>query len=782
MKNCLGLFCLLALCSNFLSAQKTWIGLGAGGSGTNFNTASNWSPSGVPASTDNVTIAITSNATITLSANADVKDLTFTVSGNNKTTILEAGNNTLTINGTSIIDALNGNGNTFIAIGVYNGSGNGIVDFKGDVNLGPTSNHAAAYFAGNANSKLIFRSNLTLGDDADISSSTSLIPGVVEFDGTGTQTITWNNTQHNTRFNNVIIGNTNNPTVVQTAGTKSPDNIMGNLTINGSSVLNLGTSFLNRISSGGSFTMNGSSVLRLGNNTGGQTGSNFPFNFSTVALGSGSTVEYNGIIAQTIYDVPSTGYGNLTLTNSSTKTAGGGLTISGALLINSTAVFSAGAGLSHSVSGNWSNTGTFTASTSTITFNGSTQQAISGSAILTFYNLVVDNTAGNAAGDILLNGIDAVISNSCNFIDGIINSATSNQLLFSNGATVSGAGNSSFVNVKVCKTGNDAFTFPVGKLNVGYMPCSISAPANTTDAFTAEYKRNNASSLGPISAAGLYRVSACEYWTLDRTTGVSNVNVTLSWNGTNPCNAAAYVTNLSDLVVSHFDGSSWNAYGNNGGTTGNASAGTVTWNNVSTFSPFTFGSTSSITNPLPVKFSSVKVLANADGDKIEWTNSTEEYLRQYEIQRSANGMSFNTIFTVAPKGNDGNLQRYTLTDEHPLMGTSFYRIKALRADLSYEYSAIVKIVSGITEASHIFVYPNPIATTEFTIHLSNFASGSYCVRLINQNGRQVLRTIIAYTGGTSTITLNRPSSVHDGVYILQIEGMGIYENQKLVFQ
>jgi len=176
------------------------------------------------------------------------------------------------------------------------------------------------------------------------------------------------------------------------------------------------------------------------------------------------------------------------------------------------------------------------------------------------------------------------------------------------------------------------------------------------------------------------------------------------------------------------------------------------------------------------------VLASAEGDKIEWTNSTEEYLRQYEIQRSADGTSFNTIFTVAPKGNDGNVQRYILTDEHPLTGTSFYRVKALRADLSYEYSAIVKIVSGIAGAGYIFVYPNPIATTEFTLHLSHLARGSYRIRLLSQNGQQALQKIIQYAGGSSTITLNRPSSVHEGVYIIQVAGMGIYENHKLVFQ
>ncbi|MES1219105.1 MAG: hypothetical protein ABUT20_26605, partial [Bacteroidota bacterium] len=151
MKNILLIFSItLAFSNNNLFAQKTWKGKGAGGSGTDFNTASNWNPSGVPTASDNVTIAITSDATITLSANASIKNLTFTVSGNNNSAVLDAGSNTLTINGTSSIDATSGNSSTTIGIGVNGGSSAGIVDFKGNVSLGPTSNNATAYFLGNA--------------------------------------------------------------------------------------------------------------------------------------------------------------------------------------------------------------------------------------------------------------------------------------------------------------------------------------------------------------------------------------------------------------------------------------------------------------------------------------------------------------------------------------------------------------------------------------------------------------------------------------------------------
>ena len=291
------------------------------------------------------------------------------------------------------------------------------------------------------------------------------------------------------------------------------------------------------------------------------------------------------------------------------------------------------------------------------TFNGTTTQ---NSGVFTttptanqVNNLSVNNTGGSTG--VTLQQVIAV-AGTCYFTAGLITSSSTNLLIFNDNAIASGANNNvsnpSYVNGRVRKIGNDAFTFPVGKSNVGYMLCGISAPSSTTDAFTAEYKRNSAALLGPISAVGLYRVSACEHWVLDRTTGSSNVNVTLSWSGLSPCNAAAYVTLLSSLAVVHFNGVSWNAYGNNGGTTGNGAAGTVTWNNVSSFSPFTLGSTSTTTNPLPIKFSAVKAYRTNNGNKIEWTNLTEESLKEYDVERSANGISFTMISTVAARSNN----------------------------------------------------------------------------------------------------------------------------------
>jgi trimeric autotransporter adhesin len=107
------------------------------------------------------------------------------------------------------------------------------------------------------------------------------------------------------------------------------------------------------------------------------------FTSGNTSFNAASTVEYYGA-TQTVSNTPT--YGNLTITTAGSKTAGGALTVAGGLTINTGATFVASS-FTHNVAGNWANSGTFTANTSTINLNG-TAQSITG-ATTTFNNLTL---------------------------------------------------------------------------------------------------------------------------------------------------------------------------------------------------------------------------------------------------------------------------------------------------------------------------------------------------------------------------------------------------------
>ena len=393
-----------------------WGGTGSGltgaVSGTDFNTASNWSTSSssyvaspaAPTECNNASLALTSSATITLSGTTDIYGLTFTVSGTSRVAKLSTEGNTLTVNSDAVIDVLSGNNTTNIYIG-ENSSGAGIVDFKANFKIGETyyTNVPYSYLVGNVNSKIIFRGDVLFGRTAAFilpgqtianvgyppaypiaAPGTGTTPGTIEFDGTGLQQVLWNNNVWYDCFYNIVVGNQNKPYVKHVTGTYTPDNILNDFTINDGCTVDIGVSQWIREQSGGIFTMNGSAKLILGNNlsvrssasTGVRvTGSNFPGGFSTMNISSNSTIEYNGSnsITQTVYAVPT--YGNLILSNingtgTANKISTGTVTVNGTATVSDKTTFTPGTGFVIEGTADVNSGGTWVAGTNIVSGNG----------------------------------------------------------------------------------------------------------------------------------------------------------------------------------------------------------------------------------------------------------------------------------------------------------------------------------------------------------------------------------------------------------------------------
>ncbi len=788
---CKSLAIFLFISTSFYSfGQKTWIGAGAGGTSSNFNLASNWSPAGVPGASDNVTITATSYVQFDFTADVAINNLTFTVSGDNTVARLYVGAYKLTINGTTVITVSSGNSSTSARIGVFGGTSAGVVDFRGNVTIAAAGSATGNVgLVGNSNSKLIFRGDLTLNQNAYTPKpSSGFAPGTFEFDGTGVQTITWNATGYYCSMPNVVIGNSNNPTINQVTGAQTPGLIVGNLTINGSSVLNLGTSQWNggtesgSTGNGGTLTLNGTSRLQLGAASGGQTGSNFPLGFSALSIAAGSVVEYTGTTSQTVYDIPSPGYGHLTLTNNSTKSAASDLDIRGNLSINPTATFSAGA-LTHNLGGNFINDNIFTQGSSTMVFNGMALQNISGATATTFYNLTTNNTAGNTTKGITLNK-PTTVTNTLKLTKGHITTSSTNLLIMTAGSNVAGSSYgapgpkvmsggdvNSFINGPMRKIGNTAFLFPVGKISTGtattygHHPCGISAPSVVTDAFTAEYIRGSAAYMGSVSAAGLDHVSNCEYWNIARTTGTSAVNVSLSWTAASDCNSAVYVNDIPTMKAAHFNGSTWDSYGGLSDASSAVTEGSVTWNSVSTFSLFSLGSTSSSTNPLPVKLANVKAYRSGNTNKVEWSNLTEMEVVKYEVERSSSGNSFSPMNSVAPRTNSTGREDYNVLDLQP-PSLAFYRIKVISLNGEVLYSPVVK-VANTNAATELSLYPNPVTGRQLTLYVNNSKAGVYNLRIYAANGQLIKTEAFRHGGGSYSRTIELPEHLQAGQYFMQ---------------
>jgi hypothetical protein len=81
---------------------------------------------------------------------------------------------------------------------------------------------------------------------------------------------------------------------------------------------------------------------------------------------------------------------------------------------------------------------------------------------------------------------------------------------------------------------------------------------------------------------------------------------------------------------------------------------------------------------LPLRFESIsaRVVKNGEAVQINWSAASQLNNAYFEVQRSVDGVHFESVSRVSGCLSCSDLQHYTATDNHPLKGTSFYRIKA----------------------------------------------------------------------------------------------------------
>lgn len=91
--------------------------------------------------------------------------------------------------------------------------------------------------------------------------------------------------------------------------------------------------------------------------------------------------------------------------------------------------------------------------------------------------------------------------------------------------------------------------------------------------------------------------------------------------------------------------------------------------------------------------------------KLSWQTLSEINNNGFEIQRSSDAINWTAI--GFEKGNINSIQNkdYIFFDELPLLGTSYYRLKQIDLNDTFEYSDIISIHND--KISSINVYPNP---------------------------------------------------------------------------
>ncbi|MBK9273349.1 MAG: hypothetical protein IPM49_02260 [Flavobacteriales bacterium] len=405
------------------------------------------------------------------------------------------------------------------------------------------------------------------------------------------------------------------------------------------------------------------------------------------------------------------------------------------------------------VGGDWNNTAAetnFDEIGSTVVMNATGNQGILPAGFTEIFSTLRVN---KPSGDILL-GDPVRVNTNLDLVQGRIFSAPG--LTLGPTATATNASDLSFVHGPLQKIGLTDLTYPVGKGN-SHRPARLQGLTGTaTDAFTVEYFAADPQvTFGNALDVTLDHISACEYWTIDRTAGSPNATVVLSWDTPESCG----VTALPDLRVARWDGALWLDRGN-GATTGTVVTGTVaTAVQQSAFSPWTLASVSA-QNPLPVEL--LHFTARPDGDRVrlDWATATERNNAFFTVERSADNHAFSAVLEVDGAGDSQQQLDYSAYDQAPLPGLSYYRLRQTDHDGSSTVSASV-VVEFAGHTARPLLY-----TADGALWLRSSMPAGTVVDLLDASGR-VLRSF--RTGDEAALRVP-VEDLRAGAYLLRIDG------------
>ncbi|MFL5744436.1 MAG: PA14 domain-containing protein [Niastella sp.] len=170
-------------------------------------------------------------------------------------------------------------------------------------------------------------------------------------------------------------------------------------------------------------------------------------------------------------------------------------------------------------------------------------------------------------------------------------------------------------------------------------------------------------------------------------------------------------------------------------------------------------SSAGVMMPVPLTFIAVNAQQVAKAVQVSWITSNELNTAFFNVERSADGVSFSKAGTV-PAIDQSGTQQYQYTDNDPLSGIAYYRIKSIDKDGSAQFSKIVTVRAA--DDRKFSCYPNP-ATSALVV---NHAPAEEAARLeiIAADGR-IIKTVLLSTGANNTI-LNT-QSLPAGNYFLR---------------
>lgn len=185
--------------------------------------------------------------------------------------------------------------------------------------------------------------------------------------------------------------------------------------------------------------------------------------------------------------------------------------------------------------------------------------------------------------------------------------------------------------------------------------------------------------------------------------------------------------------------------------------------------------------PVPVTWKSFTATRNAEAASsiLKWSTASETNNSHFEVQRSADGRTFESIGRVKGTGNSSRTASYSFTDKDAATSkTTYYRLKQVDFDGKADYSRTVSVANTAAKAGLGATLPNPF-NSDLNITVNATAAASATVIIMDMIGKTHHTSTEQLQAGANTININT-TEMPDGIYFVRVSYNGETFTQKIV--
>ena len=185
---------------------------------------------------------------------------------------------------------------------------------------------------------------------------------------------------------------------------------------------------------------------------------------------------------------------------------------------------------------------------------------------------------------------------------------------------------------------------------------------------------------------------------------------------------------------------------------------------------FSFG------QPVPITWLYFRGKTVAKDNILEWATANEQNSKQFDVERSLNGISFSRIGIVNAAGNSSQTSTYQYKDpsiDRLNSNVMFYRLKQIDINGNFKYSNIVKLSYNAQHTANSIVYPNPTQGLITILVGDNSLIGTTAI-IYDINGRKV--ETIKITANSQSVSLG---NYVNGTYFIKLSNDEVLKIEKL---